>query len=174
MCFWETHIFACLSSFYSNNVARHLWSNLQTCKLFFGGKKSLNVSNVKLLSKIFSTFLASICLFGENDSLHYTYQVISPGIKNLNSLNDLNSLNNLSVLNDLNSLISSKNLYFKVKMYMFDGLLNFMTWKRPLKVKILRKKMNLWFFPNWTIDGAQHWFNKNYLGRQKCGFLRNT
>ena len=35
--------------------------------------------------------------------------------------------NNLSELNDLNSLISSKNLYFKVKMYIFDGLLNFIT-----------------------------------------------
>ena len=59
------------------------------------------------------------------------------GIKNLNGLNglnDLNSLNNLSGLNDLYSLISSKNLYFKVKMYIFDGLLLFITWKRPLKV----------------------------------------
>ena len=63
-----------------------------------------------------------------------------PGIKNLNGLNDLNSLNNLSNLNDLNSLILSKNLYFKVKMYIFDGLLNCIAWKRPLKVKILRKK----------------------------------
>ena len=40
-----------------------------------------------------------------------------PGIKHLNDLNDLNSLNNLSGLNDLYSLISSKNLYFKVKTY---------------------------------------------------------
>ena len=59
-------------------------------------KKSLNVTNVKLLSIFFSTFLAFLCLFGEND------------IKNLNGLNDLNSLNNLSGLNDLYSLISSK------------------------------------------------------------------
>jgi hypothetical protein len=60
-----------------------------------------------------------------------------PGIKNLSGLNDLNSLNNLSGLNDLNdlySLISSKNLYFKVKMYIFDSLSLFITWKRPLKV----------------------------------------
>jgi hypothetical protein len=48
-----------------------------------------------------------------------------PAIKNLNGLNDLNSLNNLSGLNDLYSLISSKNLYFKVKMYVYDGLLLF-------------------------------------------------
>ena len=50
-----------------------------------------------------------------------------PGIKNLNILNDLNSLNNFSDLNDLHSLISLKNIYFKVKMYIFDGLLNFIT-----------------------------------------------
>ena len=30
-------------------------------------------------------------------------------------------------------LISSKNLYFKVKIYSFDGLSLFITWKRPLK-----------------------------------------
>jgi hypothetical protein len=44
----------------------------------FLGKNSLNVSNVKLFSKkMFSTFLAFLCLFGENDSLHFTYYVIS-------------------------------------------------------------------------------------------------
>ena len=44
-----------------------------------------------------------------------------PGTKNLSGLNDLNSLNNLSGLNDLHSLISSKKLYFKVKINIFDG-----------------------------------------------------
>ena len=29
-------------------------------------------------------------------------------------------------------------------------------------------------FANWTIDDTQHYFNKNWLDRQKCGFLRNT
>jgi hypothetical protein len=43
----------------------------------FLGKNSLNVSNVKLFSKKKSTFLAFLCLFGENDSLHFTYEVIS-------------------------------------------------------------------------------------------------
>jgi hypothetical protein len=47
-----------------------------------------------------------------------------PGIKNLSGLNDLNSL---SGLNDLHSLISSKKLYFKLKMYIFDGLILFIT-----------------------------------------------
>ena len=49
------------------------------------------------------------------------------GIKNLSGLNDLHSLNNLSGFNDLHSLISSKKLYFKVKMYIFDGLILFIT-----------------------------------------------
>ena len=39
MCSWETHIFAYHTSFYWNNVLRHLWSNLQTCKLFWGEKE---------------------------------------------------------------------------------------------------------------------------------------
>ena len=29
-------------------------------------------------------------------------------------------------------------------------------------------------FANWLIDGLKHCFNKNWYGRQKCGFLRNT
>ena len=54
-----------------------------------------------------------------------------PGTKNLSGLNDLNSLNNLSGLNDLHSLISSKKLYFRVKMYIFDGLILSITLKSP-------------------------------------------
>jgi hypothetical protein len=50
-----------------------------------------------------------------------------PGIQNLSGLNDLHGLNNLSSFNDLHSLISSKKLYFKVKMYIFDGLILFIT-----------------------------------------------
>ena len=49
------------------------------------------------------------------------------GTKNLSGLNDLYSLNNLSGLNDLHSLISSKKLYFWLKMYIFDGLILFIT-----------------------------------------------
>ena len=142
MCSWETHIFTYLTSFYWNNVARHLWSNLQTCKLFFW-KKSLNVSNVMLLSKKKINIFGFFMPFWWEWQLELYILSYFPGIKNLNGLKDLSSLNNLSDLNDLNSHISSKNLYFKVKIYIFDGLLNFITWKRPLKVKILRKKNNL-------------------------------
>jgi hypothetical protein len=54
-----------------------------------------------------------------------------PGIKSLSGLNDLHSLNNLSGLNDLHTLISSKKLYFKIKMYIFDGLILFLLEKAP-------------------------------------------
>jgi hypothetical protein len=44
-------------------------------KLFFG-KNSLNVLNVKLLSiSIFNVF-SFLCIFAENDTLHFTYGVI--------------------------------------------------------------------------------------------------
>jgi hypothetical protein len=77
---------------------------------------------------------ASFKFFFLNIWLLYAFLVLYilsdfPGIKNLNGLNDLNSL------------ISSKKLYFKENMYIFDGLLLFITWKWPLKVKILRKKI---------------------------------
>ena len=94
-------------------------------------KKSLNVPNVKLLPK------KNFNIFGYFMPFCWEWQlalyILSdfPSIKNLNGLNDLNSLNNLSGLNELNSLISSKNLYFKVEMYTSDGLLNFISWKRP-------------------------------------------
>ena len=138
---------------------------------FLGGTKSLNVPNVKLLSKkIFNIFGLFMPFWWE---WQFALHILShfPGINDLTGLNDLN---NLSDLNELMILILSKTFNLKLKMYIFDGSLNFITWKRPLKVKILRKNMNLWCFPNWTIDGAQHWLNKNWLDRQKCGCLRNT
>ena len=39
----------------------------------FFDKNSLNVSNVKLFSKKNLNYLALLCLFGENDSLHLKY-----------------------------------------------------------------------------------------------------
>jgi hypothetical protein len=38
-------------------------------------KKSLNVPNVKLLSKNLSNIFAFLCLFGGNDSLHFTKKI---------------------------------------------------------------------------------------------------
>ena len=124
---------------------------------WFLAKKSLSQSvlNVKLHSfNFFFNISGFLCLFGENDSFHFTYfKSDFPGIKNLSSLNDLNSLNNFSGINDLYSLISSKKLYSKLNMYNFDGLILFITWKRPLKVKmiqnLLRNKL-CW------IEGVQH------------------
>ena len=47
-----------------------------SCMSIFG-ENSLNVTNVKLLSIFFPKFLAFLCIFGENDSLQFTYYVIS-------------------------------------------------------------------------------------------------
>ena len=128
----------CLSNhFYFFDVAGHLWSNLQTCKPFFG-EKILNVTNVKLLSKICFDIFGFFMPFWWEWQLALYILSDFPGIKDLNGLNDLNSLNNLGSLNELNSLISSKNLYFDVKMYIFNGLLIFITWKRLLKVKMIQ------------------------------------
>ena len=72
------------------------------------------------------TSIASLASKNKNQSALYILSDF-PGVRNPSGLNDLNSLNNLSGLNDLNSLISSKTHYFEVKMYIFDGLLLFIT-----------------------------------------------
>ena len=73
-------------------------------------KKSLNIPNVKLLSKIVFNIFGFFMPFWWEWQLALYILSDFPGIKNLNGLNDLNSLNNLSGFNDLYSLISSKNL----------------------------------------------------------------
>ena len=60
-------------------------------------------------------------------------------------------------------------------MYTFNGLLLFITWKKapksPNNSKFIKEQEVL---TKWTIDGAQHQKNKNWLDRQNIGFLRNT
>ena len=76
---------------------------------FFGGKKSMNVSYVKVLSIFFFNIFGFFMPFWWEWQLALKVLSHFAGIKNLNGLNDLNSLSNL---NDLNSLILSKNLFF--------------------------------------------------------------
>ena len=102
-------------------------------KTFFA-KKSLNVPNVKLLSKFYFNIFGFFMPFWWEWQLALYILSDFPAINNQSGLNDLNGLNNLNGFNDLCRFISSKNLYFKVNMYIFDGLLLFITWKRPLKV----------------------------------------
>ena len=138
---------------------------------FFGGTKSLNVPNVKLLSKkIFNIFGLFMPFWWE---WQFALHILShfPGINDLTGLNDLN---NLSDLNELMILILSKTFNLELKMYIFDGSLNFITWKRPLKVKILRKKHESVMFPKLNHRWRATLIEKNWLDRQKCGCLRNT
>jgi hypothetical protein len=50
----------------------------KSSKKYFS-KKSLNVPNVKLLSISFSSFWAFLCLFGEDDSFHFTCKPVARG-----------------------------------------------------------------------------------------------
>ena len=54
------------------NGVHHLWSNLKTCKHFFV-EKSLNVSNVELLSMFFQQFLIFL--------IPFCFQALSKGEK---------------------------------------------------------------------------------------------
>ena len=73
-------------------------------------KESLNVHNVKILSKKNSNVFGLFMPFFWEWKLALGILSDFPGIRSLSGLNGLNSLNDLSGLNDLNSLISSKNL----------------------------------------------------------------
>ena len=106
--------FAYLTSFYFFYVARHLWSNLQTCKLFLG-EKDFECTKCKANFKFFFNIFGFFMPFWWEWQLALYILSNFPGFKNLNGLNDLTSLNNISGLNDLNSLISSKNLYCEEK-----------------------------------------------------------
>ena len=74
------------------------------------GKKSLIVTNVKLLSKFFFNIFGFFMPYWWQWQLAIYILSVFPTIRNLSSLNDLYSLNDLSGLNGLNSLISSKHL----------------------------------------------------------------
>jgi hypothetical protein len=95
MCY-ETGAFMLNSSVFIFLMLCALYRMIYENEKSFFCKNSLNVPNVKL----FSMFLALLCIFAENDLLLYILSDF-PCLRNLSSLNDLNSLNNLSGLNDL-------------------------------------------------------------------------
>ena len=64
------------------------------------------------------------------------------------------------------------------KKYGRQSLKIFFYWKMlwraffSLWSQILQSLYSKYFFPNLAIDGAHHWFDKNWLGRHRRGFLR--
>ena len=71
---YEIGTFMPNSSVYIFLMLRGLYRMICKNVKSFLGKNSLNVSNVKLFSKLlFQQFLAFLYLFGENDSLHFAY-----------------------------------------------------------------------------------------------------
>ena len=97
----------------------------KNAKSFFG-KNTLNVSNVKLFSKKISTYLAFLCLFGEKDSLHFTFWVIS-----LASRTQMASMTSTASTTSAASMTSTASFHQKTfnlkKNIFFDGLLLFIT-----------------------------------------------
>ena len=136
-------------------------------------KKSINVTNVKLLSKFFFDVFGFFMHFWWKWQLALYILSYFPGIKNLNGPNDLNSLNNLIDLNDLNSLISSKNLYFKVKMYILVVYYFLLLEKAPKShFEPIYFTLLVWFTYH-PVEAAKHQKNKNRWFRHKCPSLMN-
>ena len=124
-------------------------------------KNSLNVPNVKPFSNFFFNIFGFFMSFWWEWQLAFYILGDFPGIKSLSGLNDLNDLNNLNGLNDLYSLISSKNLYFKVKKAPKSHF-------EPIYFALL-----VWFTYH-PVEAAQHQKNKNWWIRHKWGYLMNT
>ena len=119
----KSSVFICL-------MLRALYRIVYKNSMIVFAKKSLNVPNVKLLSFFFNIFGFLMLFWWECQLVLYILSDFF-GIKNLSGLDDLNSLNNLSGFYVLCSLISSKNLYFKVEMYIFDDFLCLLLEKDP-------------------------------------------
>ena len=68
-----------------------------------------------------------------------------------------------SGFNDIYSLISSKNLYFKVKTYIYDGLLLLIA-KSHFEPNYFALLVWFTYYP---VEGAQHQKNKNWQIRHK-------
>ena len=125
-------------------------------------KKSINVTNVKLLSNIFFNVFGFFMHFWWEWQLAIYKLSDFPGIKHLNGLNDLNSLNNLSGLIDLYSLISSKTFNLRKNVY-FWWFVAFYYLKKPPKSQNDSNFINEQeVLSNWSIGGAQHQNIKNW------------
>ena len=115
-------------------------------------KKSLNVPNVKIVSK------KNFNVFGSYMPFYWEWQLAPcilsdfPGIRSLSGLNDLNSLNNLSGLNDLGSLISSKNLL----NLMFPSTLaqNDLSWSFNVGW-IIKNTLFYWFLALFLLEAVE-------------------
>ena len=127
-CSWDRDIYAEIISFYFFDVACFLQNDMQKFKIIFLLKQFECIK----CKATFKNYFFSI--FGFFIPFWWEWQLALYMLNDFPGINYLNSLNNLSGLNDLYSPISSKNLYFKVLTYIFDDLLLFITWKRPLKV----------------------------------------
>ena len=174
MCCWEMLNFAYLIIFYFFDVARHLWSNLQTCKLFLGGK-AFECTKCKATFKfffqhfwLFYAFLVRMtaCTLHikwfpwhqEPKWPQWPQQPQQPQWPQWPQQPHFIK----------KPLFWSKNVYFwwfAAFYYLKNAL------KSQSDSKFLEEQE---VFTNWTIDGVQHQKNKKWLDRQNLAFLNNT
>ena len=125
------------------------------------GKKSLIVTNVKLLSKFFFNIFGFFMPYWWQWQLAIYMLSVFPTIRNLSSLNDLYSLNDLSGLNGLNSLISSKNLLSMMLTLIWQQ--NNLSWSLNVE----------WIIKNPLFYGFLALFQDWGCGGQGCYFQPN-
>ena len=119
-------------------------------------KKSLNVTNVKLLSIFFSTFLAFLCLFGENNTLHFTYWVIYlPSGTSSASVTSTASMTSVASMTYIASFYQKTYWawYFHQPWHQHD-----LSWSHNVK-RIFKKPLFCWFLALFlleAVEDAQH------------------
>ena len=134
----------------------------------FFSKNSLNVPNVNLFSIFFSTFLAFLCIFAENDTLHFTYWVIS-----LASGTSAASMTSTASTTSVASMTSTASFHQKTYWawcFHQPWHQNDLSWSLNVGW-ILKNPLFYWFLPPClleAVEGAQHQKNKNWWIRHKC------
>ena len=173
MCCQETHIFAYLTIFYWIDVVCHLWFNLgnNTDSFFppyfdFYGPFSSNVIQQTIKN---IHFYFKIKIFWWNEAVEVIE--VTEAVEVIETIEAIEVLDASKITQYLKYKLS-----FSPKRHKEAKNVENIFWKYLYiwYIHTLFPPKKVCMFANWTIDGAKHCFNKNWYGRQKCGFLRNT
>ena len=146
MCSWDTHIFAYLTSFYSINVARHLWFNLGniTDSCFF-----LNILTFRGLFQVIK--------FNEPSKI-YIFNFKSKVFDKMRIMSSLRSLRLLRSLRPVRSLMPGKWLnMWSANCHSHQKGIN-----RP-------KMLKIFFERSFTFGTFKLFFLQNFFARLQIG-----
>ena len=132
-------------------------------------KKEFECNKCKAIFNFsFSTVLAFLCLFGENNTLHFTYWVIYlPSGTSSASVTSTASMTSVASMTSIASFYQKTYWawYFHQPWHQHD-----LSWSHNVK-RIFKKPLFCWFLALFlleAVEDAQHQKNKNRWIRHKC------